>query len=456
MNSITTNTNIEFKPSAFSHFCIDGNEVILYNSLYGVNSLNKYVGENKAIAIEYMQEERIANSNNPVLQSLINNKYVVPFELNEKMVLNKLFLKFSGNSILHLVILPTEQCNFRCKYCYENFNRGRMPKEIIDSIILFVRKNIHRYSGLKVSWFGGEPSLEIDTICDMSQKFIQICKTAKRKYWANITSNGYLIDINNFKKLYQSNIFTYQITIDGIESTHDQQRVLGNGNGSFGKIIDNLLQIKHSDDCKHWQIILRTNFSKPIYEHIDEYISFYNDIFGDDNRFSFFFRPAGDWGGERVKAYSDNLLHCDGFDQIFLKLREHEKTLNISRHISFINPGGSMCLASNANTFLIDSSGQIRKCTCHLDDKNNCIGQVNANGLFELDQYKESEWLKGRWDSSKCHDCFFLPSCLNAACPANYVLSRGDTNICRVYEKKHLDSILKVFNKNGWIPEASL
>ena len=26
---------------------------------------------------------------------------------------------------LHLILLPTEQCNFRCKYCYEDFQHGR-------------------------------------------------------------------------------------------------------------------------------------------------------------------------------------------------------------------------------------------------------------------------------------------------------------------------------------------
>ena len=29
-------------------------------------------------------------------------------------------------SLLHLILLPTEACNFRCTYCYEDFRLGRM------------------------------------------------------------------------------------------------------------------------------------------------------------------------------------------------------------------------------------------------------------------------------------------------------------------------------------------
>lgn len=442
--------------SAYSQYVDHNGSLIMYNSLYGVNSIKKYSGESKNQVVTYLKKEPFDYETTPVLQSLIENHYVVPDDCDESSILNMIYLKCVNNNILHLVILPTEQCNFRCRYCYESFARGRMSDEAIHSIIKYVRINISKYAGLKVSWFGGEPSLEIDRICEMSKAFKKICRTAKRKYWANITSNGYLINLDNFKKLYNASVFNYQITIDGIESTHDQQRILKNGNGSFDKIIDNLLNIKRNSDCKHWQITIRTNFSKPIHEHIDEYISFYYDYFGDDQRFVFLFRPAGNWGGDVVKAYSDNLLESDGFAQVFESMLQHTKTLDISRHLAFLNPGGSICLASNANTFLIDSSGTIRKCSCHLDDDRNSIGTIVPNGRFDIDNDRHCQWIQDRWRAEKCQGCFFLPACLNASCPANYVLSRSDPNQCHVYEKKYLDYILKILDKQGKIPEVSL
>lgn len=446
----------KYKPSMYLYWIDNEASIILYNSFHGVESIKKYSNKEKNKVLEYLKTEEILFDETPVLKSLINNGYVVPADCDETLFLNNLYLKNVNGNILHLVILPTEQCNFRCRYCYESFRRGKMSDATIREIIKYVRINISKYSGLRVSWFGGEPSLEIDTICSMSKEFIKICKVAKRRYWADITSNGYLINLENFIKLHHANVFNYQITIDGIEETHDQQRVLANGGKSFNRIIENLNSIKNNEMCKRWRITIRTNFSKPIYEHIDKYISFYNKNFGDDNRFTFLFRPAGDWGGDTVKSYSNKLLQPDGFAQVFQSLLDHTETLDISRHLNFLNPGGSMCLASSANTFLIDSAGTIRKCSCHLDDNNNSIGNIASNGVLAIDHYNHSKWIQPRWSEEKCKHCFFLPACLNAACPANYILSRNNPNKCHVYEKIYIDYILAILDKQGQIPEVSI
>ena len=453
MNNIITE---KYKPSMYTYWVVNDSSVILYNSFVGVESIKKYSNEQKNKVLEFLNKEEIQYDENSTLKSLIDGQYVVPIDYDETLLLNNLYLKKVNGNILHLVILPTERCNFRCRYCYESFTRGKMSDETINNIVKYVRKNISKYSGLRVSWFGGEPSLEIDTICKMSNEFIKICKVAKRRYWANITSNGYLIDLDNFIKLYKANVFNYQITIDGIEETHDQQRVLANGEKSFTKIIENLKRIKQNEMCKHWRITIRTNFSKPISEHINEYISFYNKNFGDDNRFTFFFRPAGNWGGEKVKSYSNNLLNEDGFAQVFQSTVDHNETLDITRHLEFLNPGGSMCLASSANTFLIDSAGTIRKCSCHLDDSNNSLGCLNSSGTLLIDKYNYGKWIQARWNDEKCKKCFFLPACLNAACPADYVLSRNDPSKCHVYEKKYIDYILLIWDKLGKIPEVNV
>ena len=35
---------------------------------------------------------------------------------------------------LQLILMPTEQCNFRCTYCYESFSNGRMSQEVQDGV----------------------------------------------------------------------------------------------------------------------------------------------------------------------------------------------------------------------------------------------------------------------------------------------------------------------------------
>lgn len=45
-----------------------------------------------------------------------------------------------ASNILRLILLPTEQCCFRCDYCYENFELGKMTPALQQAIIKLVEK----------------------------------------------------------------------------------------------------------------------------------------------------------------------------------------------------------------------------------------------------------------------------------------------------------------------------
>lgn len=60
-----------------------------------------------------------------------------------------------GEQYLHLILTPTEQCNFRCVYCYEEFKRGTMEQSVQDGLVTFVSGQAE-LAQLDVNWFGGE------------------------------------------------------------------------------------------------------------------------------------------------------------------------------------------------------------------------------------------------------------------------------------------------------------
>jgi len=53
-----------------------------------------------------------------------------------------------------LIIMPTEKCNFRCSYCYEDFKIGSMPNWLIESIKKFISHRVKSIEDLSLSWFG--------------------------------------------------------------------------------------------------------------------------------------------------------------------------------------------------------------------------------------------------------------------------------------------------------------
>ncbi|HEY6572205.1 MAG TPA: hypothetical protein VI198_02705, partial [Candidatus Eisenbacteria bacterium] len=51
------------------------------------------------------------------------------------MILPSLDLQASiSPRLLHLILLPTEACNFRCVYCYEAFRLKRMEPSVVAGV----------------------------------------------------------------------------------------------------------------------------------------------------------------------------------------------------------------------------------------------------------------------------------------------------------------------------------
>lgn len=77
-----------------------------------------------------------------------------------------------------------------------------------------------------------------------------------------------------------------------------------------------------------------------------------------------------------------------------------------------------MCYAAFVNTYVICSDGNIRKCTCELDDDKYSIGKLLANGSIDIDKLKSGKWTGNQMRySPKCDNCAFSPLCFGACCP---------------------------------------
>ena len=64
-----------------------------------------------------------------------------------------------ANNALRLILMPTEACNFRCTYCYEDFRYKRMDDSVVTGVKRFLDLRASHLSQLEISWFGGEPLL---------------------------------------------------------------------------------------------------------------------------------------------------------------------------------------------------------------------------------------------------------------------------------------------------------
>lgn len=248
---------MSYKRSKFNIIRSVNGKQILYNTYSG------HIMEMNDTNIHYMLDSDLVNINSEKMASYLKLGFIVDSDVNEDDIIDELRKKHIVESeTLYLYLLPTEECNFRCVYCYEQFKHVWMHKRIQDSIIEYVRQNIKKYKYLRVEWFGGEPLLALDIVEYMSAQLINICRENSVIYYAAMTTNAYTLNLNTFKKLIRCKVRSYQITIDGLRETHDRQRCLANGNGTFERIIKNLIDIKNNVKTNVLDITLRVNISK--------------------------------------------------------------------------------------------------------------------------------------------------------------------------------------------------
>jgi len=291
---------------------------------------------------------------------------------------------------LNLFLLPTEQCNFRCTYCYEDFKIGRMQPVVVDAVKALLDKRFPSLSGLEISWFGGEPLLAKAVIEEISSHIVDLATARPVNYRANMTTNGYFLDIATASRLSALGITFYQISLDGPADTHNRTRVGADGSGTFAHIWANLESIGASD--LDVTVVLRVHFSPDTYRDLCPLIEAINATFGKDRRFFVFFKAIERLGGPNDRDIST--FSRDEKQEI-----KHWLVAQLSRptqaHDIVACGDTYICYAAKPNSLVIRANGDVAKCTVALYDDRNRVGRLLPNGDIAIDQPKVRWWMRG-------------------------------------------------------------
>lgn len=376
-------------------------------------------------------------------KNLIEKGILVGNEIDENKRAVVDFGKRLNNNCLQLTILPTEQCDFRCSFCYEEFNNIFLSEGHSNSLVKYLKKNLNKYNSLSIDWFGGEPLLEKERIINLSKEMIEVCNKLKRPYSAGITTNGYNLNLETFKELLKAKISNFHVTLCGPEEIHDRIRFLENGSGTFEKIIKNLTDIKTNIKSNSFNIIIRINVTKALLDNLEKFMEFLNFSFSNDKRFTFYFRPVGNWGGDAIKNIKDDLLENDSI--FFNKILESNVSLNHDIYVNFLrNP---ICNAAFSNSYVIRANGIIGKCTESLYSEYNNIGYLDLKGNMIINEDKYINWIYPDNSKDNCLSCHKNSLCHNMKC-ANTRFREINYSTCG-HEDKSIDSIIKLLVKTN-------
>ena len=325
---------------------------------------------------------------------------------------------------LELILLASEDCNFRCEYCYESFARGTMRPNVREGIKKLVQKKLPGLRSLGSSWFGGEPLYGFQAIEDLAPFFVETAEKHSLSYHSHMTTNGYLLTPEIAEKLFAWRINNFQITLDGAAAQHDCSRPTRNGEGTFARILENLKALHERTDA--YSVDLRVNFDRNNYPHLGELLDLIEQEFKGDSRFRMRFRAVGQWGGP-----NDEHLNVCGTDEsrqlkVELRAEARRRGLKVSDDIRDIKVGSEVCYAARPYNFIVGASGKLMKCTVDLDNHDrNVVGHLTDEGELVLDQDKLALWTEPAFEQDKkCHKCVVLPACQGTFCP----LIRIETN----------------------------
>lgn len=356
--------------------------------------------------------------NADIFKIMKSGNYIVADDFDE---LNHLKLinctqKFN-NQKLNLIIAPTLNCNFSCPYCFEpSFNAGIMQVDVQKAIFCMVENAARNKSNINVAWYGGEPLLAKETLFNMSEKFINICRKYGVNYKASIITNGYLIDNDVISSIIKSRILKVQITIDGPEEVHNLRRKLkyGDERGTFNKIIESIKKLI----SKNINISIRINIDKTNEDKIEELLKLL--------KLSNLDRCKIEFG--HIKAYTDvcnsivsNCFSTKEYAKLMLKYQIilNSKNFSVSSYLIYPKIKTNYCCAGSAFSFVIDPRGNMYKCCHDIGDTSKKVGNVielrETNNLYINNLHaKYMFWSPFKYD--KCKNCSILPICMGG-CP---------------------------------------
>lgn len=160
---------------------------------------------------------------------------------------------YSGLTITFQV---TEDCNLRCKYCYEidkkpgelSFDYAKKfidiilsdpdPINVLDTEMSWILKQ-----GLILDFIGGD-ALMVPALCENILQYFQFHAYELKHRWANrwrasISTNGTLFanpKVRDFLTKYKGNL-SLGVSIDGCPEIHDSNRIFRDGSGTIKEIM---------------------------------------------------------------------------------------------------------------------------------------------------------------------------------------------------------------------------
>lgn len=335
-------------------------------------------------------------------QSLYDLHFLIDDDLDEIDCLRQRFRNTIKSDHYQLIVNPTQECNFRCWYCYENHVNGHMDRVVMERVKLFIDKTIARpdISSFELSWFGGEPLLYFKEVIYPLAKHAQ-CKAQKegKRFWQTMTTNGYYLTPEISGLCKDTGLKVVQITLDGNRELHNRTRN-EQGKPSFDRILGNIIGFCQCSPDN--EVVLRVNYTQEVLEAgLKEVLASIPTEVRAQIRMNF----QRVWQTVGVEKSSKTLLdHLEYAKELGYPL------VNNTAYGLF---QGRQCYADMVNYANINYDGNVFRCTAKEYSLQNRLGYLNEEGDIVWTNRKSVERVihTPTFENEMCLKCKKLAIC---------------------------------------------
>lgn len=357
---------------------------------------------------ENLDENSFTGSQRELIRNMNDNGFLIDNDFDELAFLEYKFNKNKySNSESKIVILTASGCNCCCPYCFEGKEKKNyfLTPEVKNAIYKQIKLMTLEQKNLNVTWFGGEPLLAKNDIWEMSKKIISICNENNATYFANISTNGYLIDNHVVENMLASKIMDVQITLDGTPEMHDSIRKLHNGEGTFFKIIENVKMLLD----KNISVVLNTHIN---YMQESDMVNLLDILEKEGLKDCFVV-------GSAISNFSNNCtVNYVSDEESIINKTILFKNLLASRQFNSglldYYPGAQKCscMANTLNSFAVAPNGEIYACFPDIGMTNKSLGNILELNSINTNHNKIKYVMWSPFKYEKCLNCSVLPLCM--------------------------------------------
>lgn len=428
--------------------CPDG--WLLHSQMKGTLLL---LDEDKAVEYKKLASGDFSRVPRHFIETLEKGGFLKPKGFDERETIADFWEKNVSSSLAKaLTIVTTDRCNLGCTYCYEAKSEWRMMDDKVQAqlekfIEVYLTSSPTRSVG--ITWFGGEPTLNMSCIERLSGFIDDICGRLGIPWEPYIITNGTTLTEHVIDRLMACKLRGLQITVDGIKEDHDAKRPYL-ASMTIDQMNEHQVAQRQKIEPKFGLLPILDDKPKPVkssFEDIMRNMGFcyekglmvslrINVDHVNKVRVDQMYQMIKDNGwmeknskGGIVRVYTNAIFDgCGGKSCTQMTKKDHaEFELGLNKwaqqqsgeaYRHTLRFTGDTCTANKNYQFVVNPGGALIKCWHHSTDDSHGIGHItnldfaiNGSGgkeRYEFNPIKDAE----------CMECHVLPICLGG-CKAN-------------------------------------